>query len=84
MKKILNIISWTLFYLMAAAAVVAAISSAVGLGVLFIAICCTSTLLATVLKVCAAGYFISLAIMLMVYVILCVYRVIESKVRNRR
>lgn len=84
MKKILNITSWLLFYFMVAAAMVATLSSVVGLCVLFIAICSPSLFVATLLNICAAGYFGSLSIMLMVYATLRLYRAIEKAVKAKQ
>lgn len=77
MKKILNIVSWGLFFVAAAAAATAVISTVAG--VVLLAISLYSSFCIKAFAFCALSYFISLVIILVVYLIASAYIAIERR-----
>lgn len=78
MKRVLEVISWALFIIAIAFAIVAFLCCIGGAASLFIAIFNTSAL--SLFNYMAFGYFGSVAVLLVIYLCICLYRLIERRV----
>jgi hypothetical protein len=76
MKKILSIVSWILFFVMAIAGIVAILSTAVGAVMLCLTSC--SDICMHIFACCAISYFISILVLVVVCLIYSIYSVIEK------
>jgi hypothetical protein len=78
MKKLLNIISWVLFFIAVIACAIAALSTIVGVITLFLTLCSNTYIKA--FAFCAVLYFISMLVLAIIYLIACAYIAIEKAV----
>lgn len=81
MKRILEVIGWVLFAIAALAGIVAALCIVGGTIGVFMALC--NAEFATVFAYCAIGYFISIAVLLVIYLIASAYWAIKNAVSRR-
>lgn len=78
MKKVLNVISWILFFIAVSAGVVASIS-AVG-GILTLIITLFNIDFAAVFSYFAITFFVALTVLLIIYALACAYITIKEAV----
>ena len=81
MKKVFEFIGWALFIIAGLVGVFAALCT-LG-GVIGLVMTLYSTKFALVLAYCAFGYFVAIAVLLIMYLIVSVYWAIENAVSKR-
>jgi hypothetical protein len=80
MKKILKVISWCAFYVSMLAAIIAVLSSACALVLLMATVFNPSMF--DILVGFAIAYVVSMAIIVAVYLMVCIYRLVEKVTRK--
>jgi preprotein translocase subunit SecY len=76
MKKVLEIISWTLFFIAAIASVAAAVCTIGGVVTLVLALCITKV--APIFAYFAIGYFGSVTVLVLVAIIYSIYECVRK------